>query len=164
MEPCLFVKHRIPAWLRPSGQARFQTQIPCTSSGLSPVGPSACYLLETKGAQSRQVGAGPPWGLWSPGPCALQVSSEGSFAAGEGGQEARAAFGSERAAPGEGEPFEFSVKSKDWSLPPFPACELRAVDLHHAGQARQASSHFHCGLQALAPRPCGGSGGRVGSR
>lgn len=64
-------------------------------------------------------------------------------------QEARATFGSKQAAPGESEPFESTVKSKDGHRPPLPACEPGplAVLTWLAGQ---------CGclrLQALAPRP-----------
>lgn len=46
-----------------------------------------------------------------------------NFAGRECRQEARATFGSKQAAPGESEPFEPTVKSKDGHHPPLPACE-----------------------------------------
>ena len=78
--------------------------------------------LEPRGGRwgrGQHVSSGPV-GSWAHMLCRFHL--KGHFVGRECWQEARAAFGSERA-----EPFEFSVKSKEWSVPPLPAWEPRPL-------------------------------------
>ena len=72
-----------------------------------------------------------PVGSWAHMLCRFYL--RGHFVGRECWQEARAAFGSERT-----EPFESSVKAKEWSVPPLPAWEPRP--LAGTSLARQAAT------------------------
>ena len=89
--------------------------------------------LEPRGGRwgrGQHVSSGPV-GSWAHMLCRFHL--KGHFVGRECWQEARAAFGSERA-----EPFEFSVKSKEWSVSPLPAWEPRP--LAGTSLARQAAT------------------------